>query len=84
MGVRVGRLPDRRHQAEAVLEMLGLSTRPLVRAQAFDSRDGVLVDTSVVLDGQLLRSLARVSSAELMVARFVLDELKASPTPATT
>ena len=41
-------------QSEAVLEMLGLSTRPLVRAQAFDARDGLLVDTSVVMDGQLL------------------------------
>jgi uncharacterized protein YacL len=65
------------HQSEAVLEMLGLSTRPLVRAQAFDARDGFLVDTSVVMDGQLL-PLARagVISGDLMVARFVLDELQ--------
>ena len=41
-------------QSEAVLELLGLSTRPLVRAQAFDARDGLLVDSSVVMDGQLL------------------------------
>jgi uncharacterized protein YacL len=64
-------------QAEAVLEMLGLSTRPLVRAQAFDVRDGMLVDTSVVMDGQLLPlSRAGVVSGDLMVARFVLDELQ--------
>ena len=64
-------------QSEAVLEMLGLSTRPLVRAQAFDARDGLLVDSSVVMDGQLL-PLARagVLSGDLMVARFVLDEVQ--------
>jgi uncharacterized protein YacL len=64
-------------QSEAVLEMLGLSTRPLVRAQAFDARDGLLVDTSVVMDGQLLPlSRAGVLGGDLMVARFVLDELQ--------
>src|SRR4051794_21617171 len=64
-------------QSEAVLEMLGLSTRPLVRAQAFDARDGMLVDSSVVMDGQLLPlSRAGVLSGEVMVARFVLDELQ--------
>jgi uncharacterized protein YacL len=64
-------------QSEAVLEMLGMSTRPLVRAQAYDARDGMLVDTSVIMDGQLL-PLARagVLSGDVMVARFVLDELQ--------
>ena len=64
-------------QSEAVLELLGLSTRPLVRAQAFDARDGLLVDSSVVMDGQLL-PLTRggVLSGDLMVARFVLDEVQ--------
>jgi uncharacterized protein YacL len=64
-------------QSEAVLELLGLSTRPLVRAQAFDARDGFLVDTSVVMDGQLF-PLARagVIGGDLMVARFVLDEVQ--------
>jgi uncharacterized protein YacL len=64
-------------QSVAVLELLGLSTRPLVRAQPFDARDGLLVDTSVVMDGQLL-PLARagVLGADLMVARFVLDEVQ--------
>ncbi len=61
----------------AVLQMLGLSTRPLVRAEAFDARDGFLVDTSVLMDGQLL-PLARAGllGSDLMVARFVLDELQ--------
>jgi uncharacterized protein YacL len=64
-------------QSAAFLEMLGLSTRPLVRAQAFDSRDGFLVDTSVVMDGQLLPlTRAGVVSGDLMVARFVLDEVQ--------
>ena len=64
-------------QSEAFLEMIGLSTRPLVRAQAFDSRDGFLVDTSVVMDGQLLPlTRAGVITGDLMVARFVLDEVQ--------
>jgi uncharacterized protein YacL len=60
-----------------VLEMLGLSTRPLVRAQAFDARDGLLIDSSVVMDGQLL-PLARsgILGSDLLVARFVLDEVQ--------
>jgi uncharacterized protein YacL len=65
------------HQSVAVFESLGLSTRPLVRAQAFNARDGLLVDTSVLMDGQLL-ALARagVVGGDLMVARFVLDEIQ--------
>src|SRR5207244_12152059 len=64
-------------ESGAVLERLGLSTRPLVRAQPFDSRDGVLVDSSVVMDGQLLPlTRAGVLSGDLMVARFVLDEVQ--------
>jgi uncharacterized protein YacL len=61
----------------AALEMLGLSTRPLIRAEAFDARDGLLVDTSVLMDGQLL-PLARAGliGGDLMVARFVLDEVQ--------
>jgi uncharacterized protein YacL len=64
-------------ESVAVMETLGMSTRPLVRAQAFDARDGLLVDTSVLMDGQLL-ALARagVIGGDLMVARFVLDELQ--------
>jgi uncharacterized protein YacL len=61
----------------AVLEMLGLSTRPLVRAEAYDARDGYVVDTSVLMDGQLL-ALARAGllGSDLFVARFVLDEIQ--------
>lgn len=61
----------------AVLEMLGLSTRPLVRAHAFHASDGLLADTSVLMDGQLL-TLARTGllGADLLVPRFVLDELQ--------
>jgi uncharacterized protein YacL len=64
-------------ESVAVMETLGMSTRPLVRAQAFDARDGLLVDTSVLMDGQLM-ALARagVIGGDLMVARFVLDELQ--------
>ena len=64
-------------QSISVLEAFGMSTRPLVRAQAFDARDGLLVDTSVLMDGQLL-ALARagVVGGDLMVARFVLDEIQ--------
>jgi uncharacterized protein YacL len=60
-----------------LLEMLGLSTRPLVRAQAYDARDGLLVDSSVVMDGQLL-ALARagILGSDLLVPRFVLDEVQ--------
>ena len=61
----------------AVLEMLGLSTRPLVRAHAFDASDGLLVDTSVVMDGQLLAlTRAGILGSDLLVPRFVLDELQ--------
>jgi uncharacterized protein YacL len=64
-------------QSIAVLESLGMSTRPLVRAHSFDARDGLLVDTSVLMDGQLL-PLARagVVGGDLMVAKFVLDEIQ--------
>ena len=64
-------------ESVAVFESFGLSTRPLVRAQAFNARDGLLVDTSVLMDGQLL-ALARagVVGGDLMVARFVLDEMQ--------
>jgi uncharacterized protein YacL len=64
-------------RSAAMLELLGLSTRPLVRASAFDARDGLLVDTSVLMDGQLL-ALARTGllGGDLLVARFVLDELQ--------
>jgi uncharacterized protein YacL len=64
-------------RSAAMLEMLGLSSRPLVRAQAYDSRDGLLVDSSVIMDGQLL-GLARAGllGGDLMVPRFVLEEVQ--------
>ncbi len=64
-------------QSVAFLELLGLSTRPLVRARAFDASDGVIADTSVLMDGQLL-TLARsgLLGEDLMVPRFVLDEMQ--------
>lgn len=64
-------------RSAAMLELLGLSTRPLVRAQAFDARDGLLVDTSVLMDGQLAAvATTGLLGGDLMVARFVLDELQ--------
>jgi uncharacterized protein YacL len=64
-------------QSAVLFELLGLSTRPLVRAQAFDARDGHLVDSSVLMDGQLL-TLARsgLLGGDLLVPRFVLDEVQ--------
>jgi uncharacterized protein YacL len=64
-------------QSAALFEVLGLSTRPLVRAHAFNARDGFVVDSSVVMDGQLL-TLTRsgVLGGDLMVPRFVLDEVQ--------
>jgi uncharacterized protein YacL len=64
-------------QSAALFELLGLSTRPLVRAQAFDASDGFVVDSSVLMDGQLL-TLARsgILGGDLMVPRFVLDEVQ--------
>jgi len=65
------------NRSVAVLEMMGLSTRPLVRAQAYDASDGLLVDTSVLMDGQLLPLVrAGIVGSDLYVARFVLDELQ--------
>ncbi|MDQ1520969.1 MAG: hypothetical protein QOI55_2042 [Actinomycetota bacterium] len=65
------------HQSATLFELLGLSTRPLVRAQAFDARDGLVVDSSVLMDGQLL-TLARsgLLGGDLLVPRFVLDEVQ--------
>lgn len=64
-------------RSAAMLEMLGLSSRPLVRAQAYDPHDGLLVDSSVIMDGQLL-GLARAGllGGDLMVPRFVLEEVQ--------
>jgi uncharacterized protein YacL len=64
-------------RSAAILEMMGLSSRPLVRAQAYDAHDGLLVDSSVIMDGQLL-GLARAGllGGDLMVPGFVLHEVQ--------
>ena len=55
----------------------GLSTRPLVRAEAFDPRDGYLLDTSALMDGRFAGLVdSGVLRDDLFVARFVLDELQ--------
>jgi uncharacterized protein YacL len=65
------------HRTEELFAMVGLSTRPLVRARAYDDADGFLVDSSAVMDTQLL-PLCRsgLFRDDLMVPRFVLDELQ--------
>jgi uncharacterized protein YacL len=64
---------------EDLLAMAGLSTRPLVRAEAFGGgeADAVLVDTSAIIDGRLL-AVARAGflTDALLVPQFVLDELQ--------
>ena len=64
---------------EDLLAMAGLSTRPLVRATAYErSYDGgYLVDTSAIIDGRLL-AVARAGflRGALLIPQFVLDELQ--------
>lgn len=64
-------------KSEELFAMAGLSTRPLVRARPYDDTEGFLVDSSAVMDGQLL-PLARsgLFRDDLLVPRFVLDELQ--------
>jgi uncharacterized protein YacL len=60
-----------------LFNMVGLSTRPLVRAHPFHGGDGFLVDTSAVMDGKLLPLVTSgLFRDDLMVPRFVLDELQ--------
>ncbi|MGZ8764909.1 MAG: PIN domain-containing protein [Acidimicrobiia bacterium] len=65
------------HQSEALFAALGLSTRPLVRATPYAESDGFVIDTSAIMDGQLL-ALTRsgIFRADFLVPRFVLDELQ--------
>lgn len=65
------------HQSEALFGALGLSTRPLVRSTPYAEGDGFLIDTSAIMDGQLL-ALTRsgILRADFLVPRFVLDELQ--------
>src|SRR6185295_14791757 len=63
--------------SEALFGALGLSTRPLVRATAYAESDGFLVDTSAIMDGQLLPlTRSGIFRADFLVPRFVLDELQ--------
>jgi uncharacterized protein YacL len=64
-------------RSEELFALAGLSTRPLVRARPYDDADGFLVDTSAVMDGQLL-ALARsgLFRDDLLVPGFVLAELQ--------
>lgn len=69
------RIASRR--SEELFAMAGLSTRPLVRARPYDDNDGFLVDSSAVMDGQLLPlSRSGLFRDDLLVPRFVLDELQ--------
>jgi uncharacterized protein YacL len=65
------------HRTEELFAMIGLSTRPLVRARAYDDADGFVVDSSAVMDTQLM-PLCRsgLFRDDLLVPRFVLDELQ--------
>jgi uncharacterized protein YacL len=64
-------------RSEELFAMAGLSTRPLVRARPYDDSDGFLVDSSAVMDGQLLPlSRSGLFRDDLLVPRFVLDELQ--------
>jgi uncharacterized protein YacL len=62
---------------EDLFAMAGVSTRPLVRARAYDDADGFLVDSSAVMDTQLLPlTRSGLFRDDLLVPRFVLDELQ--------
>lgn len=65
------------HRAEELFAAAGLSTRPSVRAQAYDDTNGFIVDSSAVMDAQLL-PLCRsgLFRDDLLVPRFVLDEMQ--------
>jgi uncharacterized protein YacL len=64
-------------KSEELFAMAGLSTRPLVRARPYGDSDGFLVDSSAVMDGQLLPlSRSGLFRDDLLVPAFVLDELQ--------
>jgi uncharacterized protein YacL len=65
------------HRSDDLFAMAGLSTRPLVRATPYDRADGFLVDTSAVMDGQLLPlSRSGLFRDDLLVPKFVLEEMQ--------
>jgi uncharacterized protein YacL len=65
------------HRAEDLFAAAGLSTRPSTRAQSYDDTNGFIVDSSAVMDAQLL-PLCRsgLFRDDLLVPRFILDELQ--------
>lgn len=65
------------HKSEELLALAGMSTRPLVRASRYGD-GGALLDTSAIADGRLL-GIAKSGFLrdELLVPRFVLDEVQA-------
>ncbi len=77
MAVNLGfRISGKR--SSAILSMVGLSEPSPLATGAAPDRDSVLIDTSVLIDGRLLR-LARTGflHRNLLVPCFVLDELQA-------
>ena len=65
------------HKSEELLALAGMSTRPLIRASRYGD-GGALLDTSAIADGRLL-GIAKSGflREELLVPRFVLDEVQA-------
>lgn len=76
MSVHLGFRIARKKSAE-MLSLAGLSERSLSSLTARPTRDAVLLDTSVLIDGRLLR-LAQTGflHRNLLVPCFVLDELQ--------
>jgi uncharacterized protein YacL len=76
MGVHMGFRIARKKSSE-MLTIAGLSERSLSNLHASPTRDSVLIDTSVLIDGRLLR-LAQTGflHRNLLVPCFVLDELQ--------
>lgn len=65
------------HKTDELFALAGLSTRPLIRSTPFAAGDGYVVDTSAIMDGQLLPLVrAGLVEGDLLVPRFVLDELQ--------
>ena len=63
-------------KSEELFAMAGLSTRPLVRARPYDDLDGFIVDSSAVMDGQLL-PLSRSGSVPRRPLRAALRARRA-------
>ena len=65
------------HKSEELLALLGMSTRPLVRASRY-GQSGVILDTSAIADGRLLGIVTSgFLRDDLLVPHFVLDEVQA-------